>query len=113
MCKNVFLRRTWAEIDLNQISKNIGMYISSRNRKTQVMAVVKADAYGHGDVKVALFLQQSGINMFAVSNICEAIVLRDAGIQGEILVLGYTPVESADLLCKYNVTQTLISYEYA
>ena len=108
-----FLRRTWAEVDLNQIVENVKIYVDSRNRKTKIIAVVKADAYGHGDVKVAEALSKSGVDMFAVSNIYEAITLRGAGIGGEILVLGYTPVECAELLRRYDITQTLISYDYA
>ena len=108
-----FLRRTWAEVDLNQIVENVKIYVDSRNRKTKIIAVVKADAYGHGDVKVAEALSKSGVDMFAVSNIYEAITLRGAGIGGEILVLGYTPVESVELLHRYDITQTLISYDYA
>ena len=108
-----FLRRTWAEIDLTQIVKNLQTYVDCRNRKTKVMAVVKADAYGHGDVKVAETLEQNGVDMFAVSNVYEAITLREAGISGDILVLGYTPLECVELLHKYSISQTLISYDYA
>ena len=113
MYENAFMRRTWAEINLTIINENIKTYISNRKGKTKVIAVVKADAYGHGDVAVALSLQKSGIDMFAVSNVYEAIALRNAGICGEILVLGYTPVECVSLLHKYNITQTIISYDYA
>ena len=108
-----FLRRSWTEIDLNQIVENVNCYIKCRGTKTKVMAVVKAGAYGHGDVEVAKVLEQNGVNIFAVSNICEAIALRDAGINGEILILGYTPIENAELLLKYDIVQALISYEYA
>ena len=54
------------------------------------MAVIKADAYGHGDVKVATLLSSLGVKLFAVSNIDEAVRLRNAGINGEILILGYS-----------------------
>lgn len=77
------------------------------------MAVVKADAYGHGDAEVARALQEGGIDMFAVSNILEGINLRRAGILGEILILGYTPTGFASELVEYGLTQTLISEEYA
>lgn len=59
------------------------------------MAVIKADAYGHGDIEIAKVFQSEGVKLFAVSNIEEAIGLRKANIQGEILILGYTPVECA------------------
>ena len=56
-----------------------------------VMAVVKADAYGHGAACVAPVLQEAGVEYFAVSNIDEAVELRFAGIKGGILILGHTP----------------------
>lgn len=113
MYNEKFLHRAWAEVDLKQIVENVKIYLNSREGKTKLIAVVKADAYGHGDVKVAEALQKIGIDFFAVSNVHEAVTLRNGGIKGEILVLGYTPVESVELLSKYDITQTLISYDYA
>ena len=72
------------------------------------MAVIKADAYGHGDVEVASALQSEGVKLFAVSNIEEAIALRTAGIVGEILIFGYTSVECSEELVKYDITQALL-----
>jgi alanine racemase len=77
------------------------------------MAVVKADAYGHGDRIVAKFLSDNGICNFAVSNIDEALHIREAGAEGQILILGYTPVDRAEELVKYDITQALLSEEYA
>ena len=76
------------------------------------MAVVKADAYGHGAIKIAKALQGLGIKNFAVSNVLEAVELREAGIDGQILILGYTPIEKLDLLVAYDITQALISSDY-
>ena len=108
-----FIRRSWVEIDLQQFENNLRIYRKYLPSKLQIMAVIKADAYGHGDVRIATELNRLGIYMFAVSNIDEAILLRKAGISGEILVLGYTPIELALELIKYDVTQTLLSEEYA
>jgi alanine racemase len=58
---------------------------------TKVMGVVKANAYGHGDVEVAKALRACGVDFFGVSSIDEAIILRQAGIEDSIIVLGYTP----------------------
>lgn len=80
---------------------------------TEVMAVVKADAYGHGAVEVCRKLMAIGVELFAVSNIDEAIELRKKDITGEILVLGYTSIECVDELYRYGITQTLLSEEYA
>lgn len=77
------------------------------------MAVVKADAYGHGDAKIALALQEAGIRNFAVSNVEEAVGLRKAGVQGQILILGYTPPENWQDLLDYDITQALLSEDYA
>lgn len=78
-----------------------------------LIPVVKADAYGHGDVAVSAMLQKMGVNCFAVSNIDEAKTLRDSGISGDILILGYTPPECAGELFRLGITQTLLSEEYA
>ena len=108
-----FIRRSWVEIDLNQFKNNLQIYRDYLPATKEIMAVVKADAYGHGDVRMSIELNHLGINMFAVSNIDEAILLRQSGIRGEILVLGYTPLELAGELIKYDITQTLLSEEYA
>ena len=76
------------------------------------MVVVKADAYGHGDKEVAATLDAMGVKHFAVSNIDEALHVRSV-TDGEILILGYTPIDMAEELVKNNITQTLLSEEYA
>jgi alanine racemase len=77
------------------------------------MAVIKADAYGHGHVQVARMLADMGVGLFAVSNIDEAVGLREAGISGEILILGYSSPVYAQTLYDLNLTQTLVSETYA
>lgn len=106
-----FLKRAWAEIDLNALKNNYKKIC--RMSEVKVIPVVKADAYGHGVIPIVTALQDCGADMFAVSNLVEGIELRDAGIKGDILVLGYTPVESAELLSEYNITQCVYSFEYA
>ncbi len=107
------LRRSWVEINLPILEENIRIYKSYLPNNMGIMAVVKADAYGHGDKAVAKFLSDKDIHSFAVSNIDEAIHIRKAGVKGQILILGYTPVEAAHELIKYDITQTLLSEEYA
>ena len=107
------LKRSWLEIDCDILKNNYFIYRSKLPDEVDIMAVVKANAYGHGDIEVSKMLQQNGVSHFAVSNLHEAISLREAGIEGEILILGYTPLKFADLLTKYDITQTLISEEYA
>ena len=106
-------RRSWIEVDLNQLISNLNIYKSHMSSNQEIMAVVKADAYGHGDKIVSKFLFDQGIYNFAVSNIDEAIHIREAGVQGQVLILGYTPIERCNDLVKYDITQTLISEEYA
>ncbi|GMQ63406.1 hypothetical protein AN2V17_26390 [Vallitalea sp. AN17-2] len=77
------------------------------------MAVVKADAYGHGAVKVASFLNELGIKAFAVATIDEGILLRKKGIKDDILILGYTDPSRIGHLIRYSLTQTIIDYDYA
>lgn len=72
------------------------------------MAVVKADAYGHGAVKVAQTLEQEGCRHFAVATLEEGIALRAAGVKGEILILGYTMPRDAFLLKRYDLLQTVV-----
>ncbi len=107
------VRRSWAEVDLSQLCENYRIYRSAICDGMNVMAVIKADAYGHGDVRCALALQEDGVDIFAVSNIKEAIKIREGGVRGEILVLGYTPVELWKEILRYDITQTLVSEEYA
>ncbi len=106
-------KRCWTEINLNQLKKNYEIYKMSIPKSMEIMAVVKADAYGHGDQKVAKFLSDNGVHNFAVSNIDEAIAIRRAGAEGQILILGYTPIDRVEDLISYDITQTLLSEEYA
>ena len=106
-------RRCWAEVDLDQIVRNYRLYAESMKIRREIMCVVKANAYGHGDVPVALALEKAGCGRFAVSNIEEAVRLRSGGIRGEILILGYTPVSEAGLLSANRITQTLTDEGYA
>ena len=110
---NQIEKRSWLEINLSQLRKNYLLYKNSLKADAEIMAVIKADAYGHGDVQVARLLSQSGVHLFAVSNIDEAVGLREAGIQGEILILGYTSVFYAKTLWYHDLTQAIVSEEYA
>ena len=107
-----YIKRTWAEINLDALKSNV-KYIKSLLGSTQIIAVVKADAYGHGDGESAPVLQAAGVDFFAVSNLDEAMSLRRAKISGNILILGYTPPELAELLAQHKITQAVFSEEYA
>ncbi len=107
-----FLHRTWAEINIPALIHNLGL-IKKQCEGAHIMAVVKADAYGHSAKAIAPVLEREGADSFAVSNIDEALALREYGIQKPILILGYTPAECAYVLAKNNITQTVYSAEYA
>lgn len=107
------VKRSWTEVRLETLVSNYRIYRSLVPKEQRVMAVVKADAYGHGDTATALALQKEGVTDFAVSNITEAVGLRKVGIRGQILILGYTPPENAKDLVTYKITQALLSESYA
>ena len=108
-----FLKRSWAEIRLGAIQHNYRAVRARLADGCRMMAVVKADGYGHGDVQTATVLQQAGVEWFGVSNLEEAIHLREGGISRPILILSYTPPEEAARLAQFSITQSVISGEYA
>ncbi|MBR6045657.1 MAG: alanine racemase [Ruminococcus sp.] len=109
-----FLKRTWAEVRLDRLARNVSNYKECIPQGTELLCVVKASCYGHGDLAVCPYLEKElGIGWFAVSNGDEALRLRNMGIQGEILVLGYTPPESVKDLAEHNIIQTITDEEYA
>lgn len=110
---NKIYKRSWVEINLETLKNNYQIFRNLIPETTDIMAVVKADAYGHGHEEVAKTLQSQGCNNFAVSNIYEAIELRESGITGQILILGYTDIEAVDELIKYDITQAIIDKQYA
>ena len=107
-----FERRCWAEVDLGALRHNFKL-VRERAGDAAVMAVVKADAYGHGDAVVAPLLEQEGADQFAVSGFGEAVCLRRAGVTKPILILGYTGVQNAAALAVGGISQTVFSLEYA
>lgn len=111
--KRSVLHRAWAEIDLSALRSNVEHIRATLPPQTQFMAVVKADAYGHGDAQVCETLYQMGIGWYAVSNLEEAIAVRSYCPDAEIFILGYTPPEMAEQLASYNIIQGVMSTEYA
>lgn len=108
------LKRAWIEISLDNLRYNYEQVKSLIPEKTIIMAVLKANGYNCGDVQLARELARHDAKIqFAVSNLNEAIGLRNGGIKNPILILGYTPPELANKLFQYDITQTLVSFEYA
>ncbi|MGG7097947.1 alanine racemase [Clostridium sardiniense] len=106
------IRPVWAEIDLDKIAFNM-RNIKNVAGDREVIAVIKADAYGHGAVELAEVLLENGASRFAVAIITEAIELRESGIKASIMILGYTPIEFGEDLIKYDIEQTVYDLEYA
>ncbi len=107
------LRRTWAEIDLDAAAQNFQAVRQAADPRAMVCAVVKADAYGHGAIRMVKEYEALGADWFAVSNLEEALQLRFAQVKKPILVLGFTPAEEASALAEHNISQCVYSLEYA
>ncbi|MCI9604379.1 MAG: serine racemase VanT catalytic subunit [Ruminococcus sp.] len=105
--------RAWIELDLANLRHNAETLKKAMQPGCELMAVLKAQAYGHGMYETAVTLARMGVRAFAVATIEEGIRLRRYGISGEILILGYTHPERAGELAGYDLTQTLIGYQYA
>ena len=104
-------RHTYAEINLDAITHNLLFFQQKLENKAQIMAVIKANAYGHGAIPIAKHLESLGIAYLAVACVGEGIELRDGGVTSPILVLGYTPKEVIKAAFKYDLTVTAFSKE--
>lgn len=107
------IERACIEIDLDSLEHNVNVLRQAMPTNCELMAVVKAEAYGHGAFAITTHLNKIGVKSFAVATVDEGIKLRKYGVCGEILVLGYTDVCRAFELKKYDLSQTLIDFEYA
>lgn len=86
-------RSAWAEIKIDNLKHNLSEIVRVKPKNTKIMAVVKANAYGHGAVQIARALKEEGVDLFAVALVSEALELRRSGISEDIMILGYTPHE--------------------
>ncbi len=109
----VYRKRAWAEIQLDTLAHNASILEKSLPNETTLCAVVKADAYGHGEEWVCRRLYEDGIRFFAVSSFEEAIRVRRFCPRAEILILGYTTPECARELSLYRIIQTIVSPTHA
>lgn len=105
--------RVTANIDLDAIESNINNIRKLIGNETKIMAIIKADGYGHGAVSVARFLDSIHVDGYGIAIIEEGVDLRKAGINKPLLILGYTPVEQYEQLVKYDITQTIFQLETA
>lgn len=107
-------QRAWVEIDLAALAHNVQQLKSILSPRTQLLAVVKADAYGHGAVTVAQTVLQSGASWLGVATVPEGIELREAGIKAPILILGVTHTpEQIQAIAHWKLQPTLCSPQQA
>ena len=104
--------RVTAQVSLDLIANNYN-YINSLVGNARVMAVVKADAYGHGADKIGIALENLGCRDFAVACLSEALELRNSGVKSNILILGPTDAKLINEAIEYDFIQTVDSLEYA
>lgn len=104
---------TWAEINLDNINFNLNNIKKLLKEDTKICTVLKANAYGHGSVEIAKFLENKNVDYFAVARIEEAIELRQNNIKIPILCLGFVPEEYFEYAIKNNITLTVYSLEVA
>ncbi|GHO66309.1 hypothetical protein KSC_052010 [Ktedonobacter sp. SOSP1-52] len=106
-------RPTWVEIDLSAIGNNVRKIREIVGPGVQVLISLKADAYGHGALKVARTVLHNGASMLGVATLSEAAALREAGIDAPILIFGYVPYWQMREAVRLGVTITLYSSESA
>lgn len=111
--ENLIKDRAWIEINLSNLEHNINEVKKLLKGSTKIMAVVKANAYGHGSVLIANKLMELGITDFAVTTLEEGVELRKNNISGNILILGYTSPEDLKYVIEYDLIQTIVDFDYA
>ncbi|ASB90947.1 alanine racemase [Bacillus sonorensis] len=107
-----FYRKTWAEIDLTAVKENVRNMKRHIGGRVHLMAVVKANAYGHGDAQVAKAALEEGASILAVAFLDEALSLRGQGIDAPILVLGAVPPEYVGIAAEHRITVTAYSVRW-
>ncbi len=99
------MRDAWAKVDLSAIRENYRLINEKLTYGAKLCAVVKANAYGHGAVQVANVALSMGAYYLAVATVDEGAELRNAGITAPIIILGLSPIEAANEIVYYNLTQ--------
>lgn len=106
-------RPTWAEIDLAAIRNNLECIRSVLSPKSRIMAVVKANAYGHGMKEISRVCVEEGVDFLAVATLDEAIQLINYGMKANIIVLGYIPRQLAQLVVGYGIRSAVYDLDFA
>lgn len=106
-------RPAWVEIDLGAVAHNIHEFRRIIRPEVLLMAVVKANAYGHGALEVSRVALENGANWLGVAVLDEALLLRKNGVNAPILILGYNPEDQAEEAVEADIRQTVFSYSMA
>ena len=112
MENSIYYRPTQAIVNLDAIRGNIARLQQYLATGTSVIAVVKADGYGHGEVEVARAAFEAGVEMVSVATPDEAVQLRKAGITGDILVMGPSPTAFAKTAAELDITIAVSNAEW-
>ncbi|CAM4088494.1 alanine racemase [Mesobacillus thioparans] len=107
-----FYRDTWAEVDLDRIKNNVKEITGHLSEEVEFIAVVKANAYGHGDLQVAEAAMEAGASMLAVAFMDEALALRKKGITAPILVLGASRPGDVNIAAEEGIILTVFQKEW-
>ncbi|WP_244638243.1 alanine racemase [Clostridium fungisolvens] len=102
----------WVEINLDNLEFNLNQ-IKNKIGNSEIISVIKANAYGHGALECAKLLSNIGINRFGVANMMEAIELRKDGINDSIMILGICTEDIIDEIIKYDIEATVSTYDFA
>ncbi len=105
--------RAWIELDFDALRRNVAALCTRLPDGCALMPAVKANAYGHGAALICRELNRLGVQAFCVASAQEGAELRQSGVRGEILILGYTGPQQFQLLCKYDLTQSVVDASYA
>ncbi len=107
------MRPAWIEISLPALRHNVSAFRKTLRGRAEIMGIIKANAYGHGAIKVAEILGEEGVERFGVALLQEGIELRENGITKPILILGYTPEEDFADILNYDLATTLYTLRQA
>lgn len=105
-------REVWIEVNLDAVKKNLRAIRRHIPHKSKIMAVVKANGYGHGSIEVARHAMEHGASELAVASVEEGIVLRKAGITAPILVLGFTSLSCVKKSTAWNITLSAFQVDW-
>ena len=106
-------RWAWVEVDLAALRRNTAAFRRLIGRGTQMMCVVKADAYGHGAVACAKTMRAAGADQFAVATVAEGVALREAGIEWPILILSEPPVDCVRTIVEHDLMPSVYTADFA